>query len=123
MNINANQLMVWVYMLKCADGSYHVGKYQGGDIEVRVSEHNTRKYANAYTSKRLPVVLVWSEWFSRYDAAVLFEWRLKGWSRVKKEALIRGDVAALKAFSRRGFFPSTLRDAPHGAPQGEGKRK
>ena len=115
-----SQVNVWVYLLKCADGSYYVGKYQGDDLDVRVFEHNARKYQNAYTAKRLPVELVWSECYSRYDDAVAFERQLKGWSRAKKEALIREDRAALKRYSRRGFRPSRiLRDAPCGAPQDE----
>ena len=113
---------VWVYVLQCADRSYYVGKYQGDSLETRVAEHNTRKY----TARRLPVRLVWSDWFSRYDDAVAFERRLKGWSRPKKEALIAGDDKALRIYSRRGFHPSSiLRDArpaaPVRAPQDEGE--
>jgi putative endonuclease len=109
-------------MLRCADGSYYVGKYQGGDLAWRVSEHNTAHYPDAYTSTRRPVELVWAQWFSRFDDAVAFERRLKGWSRAKKEALIRNDEAALKESSKRGFKPSSvLRDADlRPAPQDEG---
>ncbi len=92
---------VYVYILRCADGSYYVGKYQGDRIEWRVADHNNGVYPNAYTAKRRPVTLVWSTWFGRYDEAVLFERRLKGWSRAKKEALMRGDEAALKSLSKR----------------------
>lgn len=103
---------VWVYVLRCADGSYYVGKYQGDDLAWRVSEHNAAHYPGAYTASRRPVELVWAQWFSRYDDAVAFERQLKGWSRAKKEALIRNDEAALKAYSRRGFKPSSVpRDA------------
>ncbi|PQA87273.1 GIY-YIG nuclease family protein [Hyphococcus luteus] len=102
------QVTVWVYMLRCADGSYYVGKYQGDDLETRISEHNNRQYSNSYTSKRLPVALVWSEWFSRYDAAVAFERQIKGWSRAKKEALIRGDWGGLQKLSKRGVRPSKM---------------
>ena len=104
-----NQVTVWVYILQCADGSYYVGKYQGDDLATRVGEHNTRQYPNAYTAKRLPVVLLWSEWFSRYDDAVSFERQVKGWSRAKKEALIRGDWDMVQALSKRGVRPSELK--------------
>ena len=104
-----NDVTAWVYMLECADGSYYVGKYQGGDVETRVSEHNTRKYEDAYTARRLPVTLVWSECFDRFDDAVAMERRIKGWSRAKKQALIRGDGEALRAYSKRGFKPSKQR--------------
>lgn len=104
-----DQVTVWIYILKCADDSYYVGKYQGEDLESRLWEHNNKYYPKAYTAKRLPVEMVWAEWFSRYDDAVALERQLKGWSRAKKEALIRGDEAALKAFSRRGFRPLAVR--------------
>lgn len=106
------EFQIWVYMLRCADGSYYIGKYQGDDLETRIWEHNNAHYADAYTSKRRPVECVWSEQFARFDDADACERKLKGWSRAKKEALIRGDEAALKAFSRRGFRPSALTDAP-----------
>lgn len=103
---------IWVYMLRCADGSYYIGKYQGDDLEVRIWEHNNAHYSDAYTSTRRPVECVWSEHFMRFDDAVACERKLKGWSRVKKEALIRGDEEALKAFSKRGFRPSSLKSEP-----------
>ncbi|MEM9168800.1 MAG: GIY-YIG nuclease family protein [Pseudomonadota bacterium] len=96
----------WVYMLQCSDGSFYVGKYQGDDLQTRVDEHNAAKYPTAYTARRRPVTLVWSDWFSRYDDAAAFERRLKGWSRVKKQALIRNDQRTLKAAAKRGFRPA-----------------
>jgi putative endonuclease len=103
-----NAVNVWVYILRCADDSYYVGKYQGDDLAYRIGEHNTAHYPDAYTAKRRPVELVWSDWFSRFDDAVLLERRLKGWSRAKKEAFMRGDFEALKGLSRRGFKPKSL---------------
>ncbi len=106
--LRMSNVTVWIYILECADGSYYIGKYQGEMLETRLWEHNNGKHPDAYTAKRLPVEIVWSEWFARYDDAVVCERKLKGWSRAKKEALIRGDEAALKAFSKRGFKPSSL---------------
>ena len=117
---------VWVYILQCADGSYYVGKYQGWDLDRRVSEHNEAVYPDAYTARRRPVRLAWNTWFTRFDDAVHFERQIKGWSRAKKEALMRDNEAALRALSRRGYRPaqsaSALRDASAvaAAPQGEG---
>lgn len=104
-----SDVQIWVYMLRCADGSYYIGKYQGDDLEIRIWEHNNGHYPDAYTATRRPVECVWSEQFLRFDDAVACERKLKGWSRAKKEALIRGDEAALKAFSKRGFKPSALK--------------
>jgi len=48
----------------------------------------------------LPVKLVWCEEFpSRYEA-LSAERRLKGWSRAKKLALIRGDWPQIQALAR-----------------------
>jgi putative endonuclease len=47
------------------------------------------------------VQLVWSEHFQRITDAITVERQLKGWSRAKKQALIRGDWTAVAALSRR----------------------
>ncbi len=54
-----------------------------------------------YTAARLPVELVWCEAFQFITDAIAAERRIKGWSRAKKEAMIRGDWDALPALSRR----------------------
>ncbi len=112
---------LFVYMLRCADGSYYVGSYRGHDLMWRVGEHNAGKHPTAYTFKRRPVDLVWSDYFTNAFDAIRTERQSKGWSRAKKEALVRGDAAALKALSRRGVRPaSILRDASlREAPQDE----
>ena len=33
----------WVYMLRCADGSYYVGSHRGDDVTARVCEHQQGK--------------------------------------------------------------------------------
>ena len=88
-----------VYILLCADGSYYAGLTRKG-VETRVSEHNLGINAD-YTSRRRPVKLVWSEHFELLTEAIATERRIKGWSRAKKEALIRGDYDALPALSAR----------------------
>ena len=88
-----------VYMLRCADGSYYVGSARLG-LDRRVSEHNHGTFGG-YTSKRLPVELVWAEHFLDITDAIAVERQIKGWSRAKKEVLIRGDFASIKDLSRR----------------------
>jgi putative endonuclease len=83
-----------VYMLRCADGRYYVGSARLG-LERRLSEHNHGTFGG-YTSKRLPVELVWSQHFLDITDAIAVERQIKGWSRAKKEALIRGDYEALQ---------------------------
>ena len=80
----------FVYMLQCADGSYYVGSATGDDLTRRMAEHEAGTY-QGYTSTRRPVRLVWSEHFERIIDAILAERQIKGWSRAKKEALIKGD--------------------------------
>jgi putative endonuclease len=88
-----------VYMLRCADGSYYVGSARLG-LERRLSEHNSGTYGG-YTSKRLPVDLVWSEHFPNITDAIAVECQIKGWSRAKKEALIQGDFELMRQLSKR----------------------
>ncbi len=89
----------YVYMLRCADGSYYVGKTQA-TLEQRVAEHNAGS-RGGYTALRRPVTLVWHQEFARIDDAIASERQIKGWSRAKKEALIEGDFARIRKLSRR----------------------
>jgi putative endonuclease len=89
----------FIYILRCADGSYYTGTARDG-LERRVNEHNSGAYGG-YTSTRRPVALVYSQWFERITDAIAAERQLKGWSRAKKEALIRGDFDALTELARR----------------------
>jgi len=94
-----------LYILRCADGHYYVGTARNG-LERRVAEHNSGTFGG-YTSKRLPVRLVFSQHFGSIADAVAAERQVKGWSRAKKEALIAGDWNALRASAgRRGPHPS-----------------
>lgn len=90
----------FVYMLSCADRSFYVGSATADDLTRRIAEHQSAAY-EGYTSKRLPVTLVWSEHFERITDAIAVERKLKGWSRAKKEALVRGDWVSVRALSRR----------------------
>ena len=78
----------WVYILACSDGSYYTGHTDS--LEKRVGEHQTGEI-RGYTSSRLPVKLVFSQEFSTREEALTSERQIKGWRRMKKEALIRGD--------------------------------
>jgi len=90
----------FVYMLQCADDSYYVGSARNNDLGQRVAEHQSGVY-HGYTSTRLPVRLVWSEYFDRITDAIAAERKIKGWSRAKKEALIRADWTRIKLLARR----------------------
>lgn len=82
-----------VYILLCSDGSYYTGCTD--NIYRRLFEHQEGLSPTAYTFQRRPVKLVWSEEIPTLDDALLHEHQIKGWSRAKKEALIRGDFVAI----------------------------
>ena len=78
----------WMYILECCDGSYYTGSTI--DLQRRLNQHQAGVGAN-HTKKRLPVKLVYSEEYQRIATAFYREKQVQGWSRKKKEALIRGE--------------------------------
>ena len=54
----------------------------------------------AYTSKRRPVELMYCQQFNDINQAIELEKQIKGWSRRKKEALIKEDWEKLKLYSK-----------------------
>ena len=81
-----------MYILECDDGSYYTGSTRY--LEERVQDHRNGEGAN-YTSKHLPVDLVYVEVFPQVDLAFKREKQVQGWSHRKKKALITGDVNML----------------------------
>lgn len=75
-----------MYILECADGSYYTGSTT--NLELRLAQHQAGEGAN-HTRKRLPVKLVYFEEFQRIEDAFYREKQVQGWSRKKKEALIK----------------------------------
>jgi len=89
-----------IYILLCADGSYYTGVTRRS-VEERFSEHVNGSIPGCYTFFRRPVVLAYSELYERIDEAIAAERRIKGWSRAKKEAYIRGDYERLSKLAKR----------------------
>lgn len=87
----------FVYILECSDKSYYTGVTN--NLEKRLAEHQSGAI-HGYASARLPVSLIYSECFHDINDAIRFERQVKGWSRKKKEALVRGDFDALIALSK-----------------------
>ncbi len=69
------------------------------DLEKRVAEHLAGTYSG-FTSKRLPVKLVFSCEMPTIHDVFLRERQIKGWTRRKKEALIGGDWDKLIEYSK-----------------------
>ena len=94
-------MAAWVYILRCADGSYYTGSSRAREVDTRLSEHEMASFAESYTASRRPVTLAYAERFEMVIDAIAAERRIKGWSRAKKEALIKGDWSALQGLSKR----------------------
>ncbi len=92
-------MQVTIYMLRCADNSYYVGLTKK-PVEERLGEHN-QGVVDGYTKSRRPVALVFTETYGRLVEAISRERQIKGWSRRKKEALIRFDYEALPRLASR----------------------
>jgi putative endonuclease len=89
----------YLYIVKCRDSSFYVGTTRSA-LETRIAQHNAGTFPG-YTESRRPVELVFSQWFDRVTDAIECERKLKGWSRAKKEAFIRGDTALLQQLAKR----------------------
>jgi putative endonuclease len=88
----------YVYILLCNDRSYYTGITN--DIERRFLEHQMGLNISCYTYKRRPVKLVFNELFTDVNQAIAFEKQIKGWRRVKKEAIINGNWHILPELSK-----------------------
>ncbi len=82
----------YTYILLCSDGSYYTGSTY--NLDKRLAEHQAGEGAQ-HTKNRLPVKLIYHEVFDRIDEAFYREKQIQGWSRIKKEALIKGNIEAL----------------------------
>ena len=96
--------MAWMYILKCADGSYYVGSTR--DLDLRLSQHQTGK-GSRYTSGRLPVELVYAEEYDRIIDAYAREKQVQNWSGAKREALISGKQELLPALAKKRFYKNS----------------
>jgi predicted GIY-YIG superfamily endonuclease len=88
----------WVYILRCADGSYYTGHTD--HLEGRLAQHTAGAIPTCYTFKRRPVELLFAQEFVTREEALASERQIKGWSRKKKEAMMRGDWAEVSRLAR-----------------------
>lgn len=87
----------FIYILKCADGSYYVGHTD--DLEPRIVAHE-EGLVSGYTRRRRPVIFQYAAEFPTRAEAIASERQIKGWSRAKKEALIRGDWDRIRELAK-----------------------
>lgn len=85
--------MYYVYLLKCADQSLHVGSTY--DLRTTVAQHEAGTGAR-YTARRLPVQLVYIEDFTEPREALLREREIRDLSKRECEALLTSDTNRLE---------------------------
>lgn len=91
----------YVYMLLCGDGTYYVG--QTDNIEKRMNEHISKTSPTSYTSKRMPIKLVFVQTCVSRDEAFTLEQKIKRWSHKKKQALIVSDWNTISQLAKKQF--------------------
>ena len=72
----------FLYILKCADGTYYTG--MTNNLERRLWEHESGVNETAYTYCRRPVELQFYEEFTDVKQCIEFEKKIKKWSGKKK---------------------------------------
>jgi len=96
----------WIYILRCRDGSYYTGHTD--DLERRLAQHESGEIPDCYTFSRRPAQFVFSQSFTTREEALAAERQIKGWSRKKKEAMMRGDWEEVSRLARASSnHPST----------------
>ena len=99
----------WVYIVRCSDGSYYTGHTD--DLDKRISEHQSGAIPSCYTFKRRQIALVFSQPCASREEALSAEQQIKGWSRKKKEAMMRGDWDEVSRLARSNSNQVVLRQA------------
>jgi predicted GIY-YIG superfamily endonuclease len=87
----------WAYMLHCNGGYFYTGHTD--DLEQRMAEHASGQVPG-FVHDHWPAKLVWSADFATRYEALAAERQIKGWSRNKKLALVRGDWERISALAR-----------------------
>src|ERR1700688_386355 len=77
------------YILVCQDGSYYIGATE--NLPARILDHAEGK-GGAHTKENPPIIFAWYESHPQAESARHRERQLKGWSRSKKNALVRAST-------------------------------
>ena len=84
-----------VYILRFSNNSLYIG--QTNNLDQRLKDHQSKTSRAAKFSKENgEFKLVYSENYSTLLEAMRREKQLKGWTKAKKEALIKRDLEKLK---------------------------
>ncbi len=85
-------MSAWFYILRLQSGSLYLGATS--DLKQRYEEHSIKRACRT-TTLDPPTALIYSEEYETFTQARKREAQVKRWSRVKKEALIAGDLVTL----------------------------
>ena len=94
-------MIYYVYILLCSDNTYYTGITN--NFRRRLEEHQSGIFFNSYTSRRLPVQLVYYCSFTNVEIAIQKEKQIKKWSKAKKEALINNEYDQLPNLAKKKF--------------------
>ena len=87
--------MFYVYILRTSSNTLYIG--QTNNLKRRLEEHKNNKTKSAkYIRYFSSFDLVFKELYPTRKETMRREAQLKRWSKVKKEALIKGDLKLLK---------------------------
>jgi predicted GIY-YIG superfamily endonuclease len=86
----------YVYILCCHPNTNII---RVADVVRGVVKAHEQGLIECYTKTRLPVRLMFCQEFESRDDAFAKERQLNGWSRAKKEALIKGNSQRLRVLS------------------------
>jgi len=87
--------MYTVYIFRFSDNSLYIG--QTNNLEQRIKDHlNKKERSSKFSKEREDFKLVYQESYNSRLDSMRREKQLKGWTRVKKEALIAGNKELLK---------------------------
>ena len=89
--------MAYLYILRLKSGQLYVGATT--DLKQRYQDHLNGQACRT-TKLDPPVKLVYSESYPTFSEARKREPQIKRWTRVKKEALVSGDLAKLRELSK-----------------------
>jgi predicted GIY-YIG superfamily endonuclease len=106
----------WVYILRCSDDSYYTGHTD--NLEIRIGQHVTGAFPNCYTYSRRPLECVFTQEFPTREEALASEQQIKGWSRKKKEAMIRGDWVEVSRLAHSSVRPEPVEGPGTGFVEG-----
>ena len=88
----------YVYILSSRSRVLYVG--MTNDLERRISDLEAKRIPG-FTARYNVTCLVYYQSFPTPSQAIAAEKKIKGWTRAKKEALIKGDYGVIQALAKR----------------------